>query len=62
MRKVLQKALPLIIVAVMLCSLLIFFGVALNRDDGLGVTETNLALGANIQGGAGCKSVLTITR
>ncbi|MGN0789078.1 MAG: glycosyl hydrolase family 18 protein, partial [Christensenellales bacterium] len=56
MRKVLQKALPLIIVAVMLCSLLIFFGVALNRDDGLGVTETNLALGASIQGGAGCKS------
>ncbi|MGN0771669.1 MAG: glycosyl hydrolase family 18 protein [Christensenellales bacterium] len=56
MKKVLLKAVPLLLVVALLCSLLIFYGVTLNRDDGLNITETDLARSASISGSTGCKA------
>lgn len=53
--KLLIKILPIILIVVILATLLVFYGVALNKDNNLNITETNLASTASISGDTGSK-------
>lgn len=56
MKKTLLKLVPLVLIIVIVFSLLIFFCCGLTRDNGLNITENNLAVEATISGSAGCKA------
>lgn len=53
MKSVWKKIWPLVIAAVIACSMLIFYGAAFARGNGLDITEENLAENASISGSSG---------
>lgn len=52
-KKAVFKVLPAILLLAIIVSLLIFYGITLNRDDKLGIVEENLAEEATVSGSAG---------
>ncbi len=60
--RVIKRILPLIAVIAIVASSLIFFGVTLSRDDGLNISEPNLASSATISGSAGCGAAFDNSR
>lgn len=55
MRRFLSKTWPLLMLVIILASLMIFYAVALVRDNNLGIHEKNLGEVASIDGGVGSK-------
>lgn len=53
MKVVMKKIWPLIIIAAIVCGMLIFYGAAFARDNGLDIAEENLAADARISGASG---------
>lgn len=60
--RVFKRILPLILISAIIISSLIFFGVTLSRDDGLGIDEPDLSRAAEVSGSAGCKSAFDSSR
>lgn len=56
MKKVILKLIPLILVVMLSLMMLIFYCCGLTRDNGLNITEANLAEKATIVGTSGCKA------
>ena len=62
MKSVWKKIWPLVIAAVIACSMLIFYGAAFARGNGLDITEENLAENASISGSAGALICVLLRR
>lgn len=56
MKKLILKLVPVILIVIIALSLLIFYCCGLSRDNGLNITEINLAENATISGTSGCKA------